>query len=484
MPDILSDLKPGLPLTYLTPSPEKKQAQEDVLRLGEEKVKAAKTAAEETERVGGELQTKLSEPRPAPPEPPEEPAPPSLAIRPFASNTPGEPWQVTMNKAMLSMGLMAESIAGLANKYPVGALAAFQGAMEGWNKGDRERGDREFADWGAKVEQMRDHYQKEHQKFKDLIANHDGDIESLKAKLAVAGIKAGAQRGLIEAMQENPLRILDWSTQNEKQAIEILKMYEELAMKKSLQDFHERTLAETQRHHKALETGATAPTDEDKADLEPWAQAISEGRAVPPLGMGKSGVRDYLIRRAGQISNEREQAGGPGLSEASINYKAVQTAASSLTRMRASVAAFEQTAQKNLDIVLEQSKKTDRSGVPWIDRWVQAGKRGTGDPEIVKLDAAIRTASSEVAKVVTSANLAGALSDSARHEIDAMLNPAMSPEQIQAVIGVMKRDMNNRITSLDAELKTLRSQASLKPKTEQAATHRYNPETGQVEAIK
>src|SRR5260370_5508108 len=153
MPD---ELKPPPDIT--TESPEEKQAKGDILKLGEDKANLAKGYEESVKKRAGELESALSKPKPTPPETPNYPAPPQQKIRPFAENTPGEPWQVTANKAMMTLALLAQGVGGLVTKYPQGALAAMEGAYQGWQQGDRERGDRQFKEWGALTEQMSDKY--------------------------------------------------------------------------------------------------------------------------------------------------------------------------------------------------------------------------------------------------------------------------------------------------------------------------------------
>jgi hypothetical protein len=481
-------------LPDISRTPEETKAQGDILRLGEDRLTLAKGYSEDVKKRADELQSKLSEPRPKMPEAPEEPPPPSRKIRPFADGAPGEPPMQTLNKAVLSLGLMAQGIAGVANKYPVGALSAITGAMTGWAEGDKERGDREFKDWGAQVQQMRDHYEQQRQHVADLIADHEGDIESLKAKLAVEGIKMGAQKGLIDEAQRNPEAILKFAEANRDRAMEVYKMFNELMAKKLMRDHQDAALAETKRlndakiEHLKKQEAEADPANMDPAALEAWAQAVSEGRAMPPLGLGKSKIRDWIVNRAGQIAAARQKEGGPGLTESAAGYKAGTATLTSLQKMRGNIGAFEQTAQKNLEIVQEQSKKVDKAGVPIIDKWLLAGKRSVaGDPEVSKLDTAIRVASNEVARVVNSANGSGVLSDTARKEIEAILNPAMTPEQIEGVIGIMKRDMGNRMKSLDEEIERTRKAMDLTPKKDAgqpAATHRYNMQTGQIEEIK
>lgn len=253
-----TELKP--PPDVLTETPEEKQAKGDVLEIGKQKATLAKGYEESVKQRAGELEAALNKPKPTAPETPNYPTPPSQKIRPFADNTPGEPWQVTAQKAMLQLGLLAQSVGGLVTGYPKGALAAMEGAYQGWAEGDKERGDRQFKEWGAITEQMKDKYEQDREHFRDLWENWQGDIESLKAKLGLEAAKMGASQGALEALQQNPETILKWLDDRKKLSLDSWQTWNQLALQHRAQQFHEDNMkrmeaanAETARHNRAIE---------------------------------------------------------------------------------------------------------------------------------------------------------------------------------------------------------------------------------------
>lgn len=491
-----TELKPPPDIT--TETPEETKAKGDILKLGEDKATLAKGYEESVKQRAGELESALNKPKPTAPETPDYPKPPSQKIRPFAENTPGEPWQITANKAIMQLGLLAQGVGGLVSHYPQGALAAMQGAYEGWAQGDKERGDREFKQWGALTEQMKDKYEQDRQHFQDLMSNWQGDVESVKAKLALDAAKMGASKGAIEALQQNPETILQWAKDREKLSLDHWRTYNELALKRFAQIQRDEQMTEAKRlndakiaHMKKQEEQMGGSAGLTPAALDMMVDQVLSGQPVAQVvpGWGQAGVqtRSFVLNKVAEKMKERgiEPSSLAGMQAA---YSANRAALAQITKLKTMVGSFEQTAQKNLVIVQEMSKKTDRFGVPIADKWLLAGKRATGDPDVSAYDAAIRTASNEVARVVNSANGSGVLSDTARKEIESILNPAMAPEQIESVIGIMKRDMDNRIQSLtEGQANILKEIGPPKPKEtpgQPAATHRYNPQTGQVEEIK
>ena len=161
----------------------------------------------------------------------------------------------------------------------------------------------------------------------------------------------------------------------------------------------------------------------------------------------------------------------PGLKGA---FKADQASLSSLKRLSAQVLSFEGTALRNADVVLQQSEKVDRTGVPAINRWLLAGKKSlAGDVGVAQLDVAVKTLTNEYAKISASATAAGqggSLKD--REESPSLLNDAATPEQVKRVIEIMKKDMQNRRIAMEEE------QANIQKKMKIGATPEISTDTG------
>lgn len=121
-----------------------------------------------------------------------------------------------------------------------------------------------------------------------------------------------------------------------------------------------------------------------------------------------------------------------------------------ITSLGSKVTQFEETAQKNADVVLDVAPKgVGPSGIPVFDSWLQAGRKATGDPNVAAFNTAIRTFANEYARVMTGGTGNVPLSDAARRETDDLLNNAVNMDQLRATMAIMKRDMANRIAALN-----------------------------------
>ena len=187
---------------------------------------------------------------------------------------------------------------------------------------------------------------------------------------------------------------------------------------------------------------------------------------LPPMGMGKAGTaaRQAIINLSAKIAKNQGLDVGDQLSRQS-SVKASQGELNKLQAQRGQVMAFAANAEKNLKLAGQLSEKVNRSGVPLLNRWINAGKRSVaGDVDIVRFDAALRTGINEFAKVTSSATGGSVTSDSARKEVEDMLNAAQTPQQVKGIIDLLvNNELPNRRTSYDEQINQIKSAISGKP---------------------
>jgi hypothetical protein len=178
---------------------------------------------------------------------------------------------------------------------------------------------------------------------------------------------------------------------------------------------------------------------------------------LPPMGMGKTGAAG----RVAILNEAARQAGEKGdTPEAQrirqVANKAASTALNQLTKQQSMVGAFEKNFNKNADIALELSSKFDRTGVPLVNKWINAGKRSiTGDPELSALDASVKATVNEYAKIVSGSMGNTATAEGEIKKIEGILNAAQTPAQVKAVLDLMKRETKNRMDGFEEEKRQL-----------------------------
>jgi len=114
------------------------------------------------------------------------------------------------------------------------------------------------------------------------------------------------------------------------------------------------------------------------------------------------------------------------------------------------VGAFEKNFTKNADIALELSAKNDRTGVPIVNKWINAGKRTvTGDPDLAAFDASVKATVNEYAKIVSGGSGSAATAQGEITKIEGLLNAAHTKEQVASILGLMKRETANRMQAFE-----------------------------------
>lgn len=161
-----------------------------------------------------------------------------------------------------------------------------------------------------------------------------------------------------------------------------------------------------------------------------------------PQGISKAN-RDAIINRASVLAKEK------GLSADRISQLEVtanKQALGQLSKTETMVGAFEKNFVKNVKIVENLNKKRDSTGIPLLQKWINVGKKaGTGDPDLAAINVAIKAVVNEYGKIVSGSmgNTAVAVSEIKRMED--LLNAAQNPEDVQAVLNVMRAETQNRM---------------------------------------
>jgi hypothetical protein len=213
--------------------------------------------------------------------------------------------------------------------------------------------------------------------------------------------------------------------------------------------------------------------------LDQAAEMYARTATLPPVAQGRGGalIRAAIANRAAELRPETNLAGNKA------SYHADSASQTKLQGMVDNTDAFERTALANLDTFLGTARNVvDRGSPLWNAGARQFATRFAGDPKMASFNAARQTAVQEIGKVLGGASAGGAISDSARHEVESLLPADASLAQIEQAAAILRKDMLNRRQSYQQQLHEIQGRAggtSAAPK----ATHRFNPDTGKIEAI-
>jgi len=225
----------------------------------------------------------------------------------------------------------------------------------------------------------------------------------------------------------------------------------------------------------------------DKADLEAAYRYYADGTLPPNMGRGQQGMAES--KRLRQIAAQIGENTGVSPEEARANqlaFKGGGQAITALVKREAQVGANVKNFDFNAGQVLDLSQKVDRTGVPVVNAWINAGKRSvTGNPEISAFDVAVKTTVNEFAQIV-SGTTAGATTEGEKQKAEKLLSAAQTPEQIASVINQMKIESQNRMKSFaDQKKETLGTMRAggARPAAPATATPAVAPTAGKIKFL-
>lgn len=455
-----------------------RKQQEDMRSFQAEATGFYKDSADETNRILSQREGEFAELEgqvkglaqeakglPKPPAAPAEPAVPSMAPRPFLNLGDNPSLVQSLNTTLYSLGLLAQMGMGMAKGYPAGALAAYSGALEGWAKGDAVRAENMWKEYLASVGKMTREYQRQRQEYQDIMDRFGLSKDMVATQLSLAAAKNGLTRERIQLAAQKPEEFMKvhqlWDPMINNLGQQSVQITGDIAKAMISKQVHEETAAYRERLLQLKEKemsmmGGMGGGGLSQSALEREARAVAAGAPMPSLGWGKTAaaLRIQIANRAAEIQDQAgDSAGAYAMRRAT--YAGSKAELTKLLSQRGPLMAFAATADKNLAVAESLSERVDRSGSPVLNRWFLAGRRATGDPDVAAFDTAVRVAINEFAKVTSSATGGGVTSDTARKEVETMLNAAQTPKQFKAVVKTLRQEMENRKQGYEEQIQVI-----------------------------
>lgn len=171
-----------------------------------------------------------------------------------------------------------------------------------------------------------------------------------------------------------------------------------------------------------------------------------------PYRKGKGGANDpntQVIQRATEIAKSL----GKSVEEMAAMPAEFKSSAQSLAanqKIISTIEPYNEMVKKNGQILKDLSRQAVSTGSPWVNQklnWLKT--HPTSDPVQTKMLAQMVMFQAEAARVVQSnPNLAGQLTDTARGELEKVINGDMSAETIASVVDLLSADGDRRVSAL------------------------------------
>lgn len=206
---------------------------------------------------------------------------------------------------------------------------------------------------------------------------------------------------------------------------------------KATEDQAKATLTETKRHNAMMTEGVTlTPGAKQK-----MAEMFATTGTLPPLGNGQAAGR----MRSEIINLSAEKFPQVDFATNKAAFQANEASLKGLQKTQDAIEGFEKTAGKNLDRFLEQAKGAVDTGSPFLNTPLrQLNEKMFGDKDMTAYSTARQVAVTEIAKVLNNPTSGGALSDSARHEVQELIGKDATLKQVYSAATILKADMKSR----------------------------------------
>lgn len=180
---------------------------------------------------------------------------------------------------------------------------------------------------------------------------------------------------------------------------------------------------------------------------------------LPALGRGITGpaLQRSLMNRAAELHPEGDLAGNAAA------YAANKDSLKKLQTNFDQVSAFESTAKKNIDLLQSTAAKIPDLGSRFANTPVRAiSGNMIGSENMAAFKTALNTAQTEAAKVLNSSNASGVLSDSARHELQDIIDGNLPFKSMVASLNTLKQDMTNRHQAYSDQISDIQKRMATK----------------------
>jgi hypothetical protein len=188
----------------------------------------------------------------------------------------------------------------------------------------------------------------------------------------------------------------------------------------------------------------------EELDVAGRSWAAGNPTAVQNLGRSRGGEAQKAIRAWGTHTLMREEGlsaktAAEVLANNVIEFSGMKAGAASLARREAQVIGASETAMQTAPRVTEASDAVDRTKYSDINAIILAGKRRTGDENVIRFGIAVNTFINNYARAVGAGS--ATLTDTARAEATANLQLAWSNGQIHAAIDQMlNKELPSEVT--------------------------------------
>lgn len=184
----------------------------------------------------------------------------------------------------------------------------------------------------------------------------------------------------------------------------------------------------------------------------------------PPLGRGTDeaakATRTAIISKVGAI------AAASGMDEPALRafYKSNAASLAQQQKMQDSVQGFMATADKNAALLKKTLEKIPDTGSPLFNQPLRSFmQKVAGDPNLSQFATYLQSVQNEYGRIISQPNLAGQLTDSARHEAETLASGTATVPQLLASLDALQQEGSNRLLSVGETIQRIQQRMQIGP---------------------
>jgi hypothetical protein len=188
------------------------------------------------------------------------------------------------------------------------------------------------------------------------------------------------------------------------------------------------------------------------AALDTAARRYLTDGTLPAMGMGRNGAtaRQAIINRAAEIDPNADIAGSRA------NFQADTGSLKKLQQQSDAVTAFENTAKRNAKLFSDMLGKIPDGGSRFANAPMRSLSSAFGSEDMANFNVLRQSLANEYARIISNPNLSGVMSDSAREEGSALLNPNATVGQLRAAMATLAAEAENRRLEFDSQISSVK----------------------------
>ena len=210
------------------------------------------------------------------------------------------------------------------------------------------------------------------------------------------------------------------------------------------------------------------PADEpimSPAAIKKRVEIFKAGGPEPSFGMGHGGIANRVA-----FNNELglSPESGSDIQAGRSSAVAEKANLTNLTKVHGAATAFEETALKNTKILESALNGLPDAGASFLNRPLRSILSATGSKDMAKFNTARQVVVPEFTRLLNSPSAAGVITESARKEMNVIIDPNSTVGQIKTAIAILKQDAANRTQSYQDEINASQqriSQIGVPPKS-------------------